>query len=505
MDVSNWRSARAASDARWGRVRVPGGAPGGVNAGHHPAPPLRVEVTLAPAHDAAVAAALAGSGLDTFTARCVLEYDAGAMLHDAPRTNGSDRRWNEGGWFPSERGEWHEMRLARRDVTGGVDGGGGSNDANDAREGRKPRIRVRARLAEGLDLRPPRRGGGSDRDEDAKNVGHAVGHTVGHIGSSSTASSSGGGEGLRLVRVRQLELVWWSRNSGAACEASAWAPVCPPGTVSLGTALVPSFRAPTEAFVVRAPWIRIDTTATAAAAAAAAPRPARTRSPRRTRRPPPIGGRRWRPPSASTASTATPGRGSGRTLASAPSRSGARAPRPATSPSATSSRPITIRRSRPKSRAFAPISRARPRPPRRRCGPRRAPRLSSDACPSRFTGRGCARARGGWRWRRATPGTSSPRRRRLRFVGISIRRRGGCGWTTRMNRRARVQAPATGPKPRPPPRRSRGSRCPPTARGRPWAPGVWEPPPPSRWERAPRDPPRSSWTGGAGASAGRAC
>ena len=273
MDVSNWRSARAASDARWGRVRVPGGAPGGVDAGHHPAPPLRVEVTLAPAHDAAVAAALAGSGLDTFTARCVLEYDAGAMLDDAPRTNGSDRRWNEGGWFPSERGEWHEMRLARRDVTGGVDGGGGSNDANDAREGRKPRIRVRARLAEGLDLRPPRRGGGSDRDEDAKNVGHAVGHTVGHIGSSSTASSSGGGEGLRLVRVRQLELVWWSRNSGAACEASAWAPVCPPGTVSLGTALVPSFRAPTEAFVVRAPWIRIDTTATAAAAAAA-PRPA---------------------------------------------------------------------------------------------------------------------------------------------------------------------------------------------------------------------------------------
>ena len=236
----------------------------------------------------------------------------------------------------------------------------------------------------------------------------------------------------------------------------------------------------------------------------AVPRSAQTRSPRRTRRGPPIGGRRWRPPSASTASTATPGRGSGRTPASAPSRSGARAPRPATSPSATSSRPITIRRSRPKSRAFAPISRARPRPPRRRCGPRRAPRLSSDACPSRFTGRGCARARGGWRWRRATPGTSSPRRRRLRFVGTSIRRR-VCGWTTRMNRRARVQAPATGPKPRPPPRRSRGSRCPPTARGRPSAPGVWEPPPPSRWERAPRDPPRSSWTGGAGASAGRAC
>ena len=69
VDVSNWRSARAASDARRGRVRVPGGAPGGVNAGNHPAPPLRVEVTLAPAHDATVASALAGSGLDTFLFR----------------------------------------------------------------------------------------------------------------------------------------------------------------------------------------------------------------------------------------------------------------------------------------------------------------------------------------------------------------------------------------------------------------------------------------------------
>ena len=167
---------------------------------------------------------------------------------------------------------------------------------NDARERRKPRIRVRARLAEGLNLRIPRRGGGSDREEDAgdqrvANVGHTVEQTVGHdVGHavekvvSSSAASSSGGEGLRLVRVRQLELVWWSRNSGAACEASAWAPVCPPGTVSLGTAIVPSFRAPTEAFVVRAPWL---TTASASGASPTGPfgrlslgRPAPPKAPR---------------------------------------------------------------------------------------------------------------------------------------------------------------------------------------------------------------------------------
>ena len=36
---------------------------------------------------------------------------------------------------------------------------------------------------------------------------------------------------------------------------SAWDPVCPPGTVQLGTAVVPSFNAPGEALVAYAPWM----------------------------------------------------------------------------------------------------------------------------------------------------------------------------------------------------------------------------------------------------------
>lgn len=36
---------------------------------------------------------------------------------------------------------------------------------------------------------------------------------------------------------------------------SAWDPVCPPGTVQLGTAVVPSFNAPGEALVAYAPWL----------------------------------------------------------------------------------------------------------------------------------------------------------------------------------------------------------------------------------------------------------
>jgi len=36
---------------------------------------------------------------------------------------------------------------------------------------------------------------------------------------------------------------------------SAWDPVCPPGCVPLGTAVVPSFNAPGEALVAYAPWL----------------------------------------------------------------------------------------------------------------------------------------------------------------------------------------------------------------------------------------------------------
>ena len=41
---------------------------------------------------------------------------------------------------------------------------------------------------------------------------------------------------------------------GPCVEMSAWAPVCPPGTASLGTVVVPCFNAPSEALVALAPW-----------------------------------------------------------------------------------------------------------------------------------------------------------------------------------------------------------------------------------------------------------
>jgi hypothetical protein len=61
-------------------------------------------------------------------------------------------------------------------------------------------------------------------------------------GSGGSGVIAGGSEevaaGLMLRRVHQLELVWWSRNTGANQELSAWAPVCPPGTAPLGTVVV---------------------------------------------------------------------------------------------------------------------------------------------------------------------------------------------------------------------------------------------------------------------------
>ena len=327
-------------------------------------------MTLAPSHDAAVAAALTGSGLDTFTARCVLEFDAGAMLE---RRSANERRFQniaiERGRVVSERAR-RVARDATRETrrTGGADGGGGSNDANDARERRKPRIRVRARLAEGLDLRIPRRsGGGSDREEDAgdqrvANVGHTVGHIVGH-----TVGLSGCFVVRRLLVSAAKGYAWFASGSSSSCggrETPAQRARLPPGR-----RCVPRGRFRWERRSCRRSELRprrlsfarrgMTTTRRRRRRRAAVPHRWRTR-PRRTLPRRPIGGRRWRPPSASTASTATPGRGSGRTPASAPSRSGARAPRPDTSPSATSSRPITIRRIRPKSRAFG-RSRARVR------------------------------------------------------------------------------------------------------------------------------------------------
>ena len=278
---------------------------------------------------------------------------------------------------------------------------------NDARERRKPRIGVRARLAEGLDLRIPRRGGGSDREEDAGDqrvatVGHTIGHTVENVVSSSAASSSGS-EGLRLVRVRQLELVWWSRNSGAACEASAWAPVCPPGTVSLGTAIVPSFRAPTEAFVVRAPWL---TTATATASASGA-------SPMEDPSPvdpsPPTD---WRSPVAPSVGFDRVYGDSGSRLRKNPGVGTVAVWRPRAPPGYVAiGNVVTPNHSPPNPTEIACVRNDLARA----SAPAPAPLWTTAGAeaklgrvPSRFTGRGCARARGGWRWRRATPGTPPP-------------------------------------------------------------------------------------------------
>jgi hypothetical protein len=141
VDVANWRSRSASMNSRLtqGRTEPSRSSP-------PPPPPLGVEVTLAPTHDPAVAAALVGSGVETFTARCVIDFPADEML----RSVVSDESCNPDGWYPSETGEWRDMAPGRINGIDDVNGDGGERD-------KVRRIRVRARLAEGLDLRPPRR------------------------------------------------------------------------------------------------------------------------------------------------------------------------------------------------------------------------------------------------------------------------------------------------------------------------------------------------------------
>ena len=230
VDVANWRSRSASMNSRLtqGRVEPSRSSP-------PPPPPLGVEVTLAPTHDPAVAAALVGSGVETFTARCVIDFPADEMLR---RVGVSDESSNPDGWYPSETGEWRDMAPGRINGIDAVNGDGGERD-------KVRRIRVRARLAEGLDLRPPRRVVDTDDSRDGlglaerdfptapldPSVPTPSGAVSQHAGDDSSSSSSArvsgsriGGvlpaAGLRLVRVRQLRLVWWSRNSGAACEVS---------------------------------------------------------------------------------------------------------------------------------------------------------------------------------------------------------------------------------------------------------------------------------------------
>jgi hypothetical protein len=230
VDVANWRSRSASMNSRLtqGRVEPSRSSP-------PPPPPLGVEVTLAPTHDPAVAAALVGSGVETFTARCVIDFPADEMLR---RVGVFDESSNPDGWYPSENGEWRDMSPGRINGIDAVNGDGGERD-------KVRRIRVRARLAEGLDLRPPRRVVDTDDSRDGlglsemdfptapldPSVPTPSGAVSQHAGDDSSSASSArvsgsriGGvlpaAGLRLVRVRQLRLVWWSRNSGAACEVS---------------------------------------------------------------------------------------------------------------------------------------------------------------------------------------------------------------------------------------------------------------------------------------------
>ena len=230
VDVANWRSRSTSMNSRLirGRTEPSRSSP-------PPPPPLGVEVTLAPTHDPAVAAALVGSGVETFTARCVIDFPADEMLR---RGGVSDDSCNPDGWYPSENGEWRDMAPGRINGIDDVNGDGGERD-------KVRRIRVRARLAEGLDLRPPRRQVDTDDSRDGlglaerdfptapldPSVPTPSGAVSQHAGDDSSSASSArvsgsriGGvlpaAGLRLVRVRQLRLVWWSRNSGAACEVS---------------------------------------------------------------------------------------------------------------------------------------------------------------------------------------------------------------------------------------------------------------------------------------------
>ena len=229
VDVANWRSRSASMNSRLTQGRTE------PSRSSSSPPPLGVEVTLAPTHDPAVAAALVGSGVETFTARCVIDFAADEMLR---RVGVSDESSNPDGWYPSENGEWRDMAPGRINGIEAVNGDGEERD-------KVRRIRVRARLAEGLDLRPPRRQVDTDDSRDGLGLAErdfptapldpsvptpsgAVSQRSGDDSSSSSSARVSGSRiggvlpaaGLRLVRVRQLRLVWWSRNSGAACEVS---------------------------------------------------------------------------------------------------------------------------------------------------------------------------------------------------------------------------------------------------------------------------------------------
>ena len=225
--------------------------------------PLRLRVELAPTSHRAVAAALAGSGLETFTAAATIDLPPFELLPpEAPVSIAASSSW-----FPQERGELYTLSPPPTEAEHAA-------AATPPLE-RRPHVRLRARLVEGLELCPSRLTPSSEGSSATSTAAHlrrltldpdssagesdgeapaaAPRQTLSRLGPISPGASNTSSR-LRLRRVHQLELVWWSRNTGANLELSAWAPVCPPGTAALGTVVVPCFSAPSEALVAIAPW-----------------------------------------------------------------------------------------------------------------------------------------------------------------------------------------------------------------------------------------------------------
>ena len=196
--------------------------------------PLRVRCELAPTSNLAVAAAFAARGADapdTATASRVIEFPADAFDHAR-------------GWFPSDLGEWFELERPTF-----VEDRKSANRVGEM----IVRAKLRAKLVEGLELTPARRVGGIGA---GNGTGNGTGDTGNGAGVVRVDSGPDASDALRLLRVHRLELAWWSRNTGATTDMSAWTPVCPPGFAALGSVVVPSFNAPPDALVARAPLAR---------------------------------------------------------------------------------------------------------------------------------------------------------------------------------------------------------------------------------------------------------
>jgi len=99
--------------------------------------PLRLRLELATTSNPAVAAALAGTDIETFTAAATIEIPVVDLLRASASADAAT-------WFPRGEGEWYTLSPPGHGV--------GVGDASVP----PPRVRLRARAVEGLDLRPMR-------------------------------------------------------------------------------------------------------------------------------------------------------------------------------------------------------------------------------------------------------------------------------------------------------------------------------------------------------------